>query len=191
MGRAADPWRAAETWIRCLASHSVPLHAKAQLSAHPDLAHLPAEPGIWDRYDRSWRSRSSIRQASCSRPWLGRASCPGRHQGAGWFPLPAYRAIVDLAPIAAILLFQSHCSARPSSWLHAGPSAAHHSWPRRQLDYGRSTTFTVSLEGITDTQAAGIHEFCATNRYRARASGPQFLQRDCTARLPRTTRTKS
>jgi hypothetical protein len=29
MGRAADPWRAAETWIRCLASHSVPLHATA------------------------------------------------------------------------------------------------------------------------------------------------------------------
>jgi hypothetical protein len=44
MGRAADPWRAAETWIRCLASHSVPLHAKAPLSAHPDLPHLPAEP---------------------------------------------------------------------------------------------------------------------------------------------------
>jgi hypothetical protein len=31
-----------------------------------------------------------------------------------------------------------------------------------------STTFTVSLEGITDTQAAGIHEFCTTNRYRPR-----------------------
>jgi len=29
MGRAADPWRAAETWIQCLASHSVPLHATA------------------------------------------------------------------------------------------------------------------------------------------------------------------
>src|SRR5215831_21352618 len=24
MGCAADPWRAAETWIRCLASHSIP-----------------------------------------------------------------------------------------------------------------------------------------------------------------------
>ena len=33
MGRAADPWRAAETWIRCLASHCVPLHAEARLSA--------------------------------------------------------------------------------------------------------------------------------------------------------------
>jgi hypothetical protein len=46
MGRTAHPWRAAETWIPCLASHSVPLHAAAGLSAHPDLAHLPAEPGI-------------------------------------------------------------------------------------------------------------------------------------------------
>jgi hypothetical protein len=58
------------------------------------------------------------------------------------------------------------------------------------LDYGRSTTFTVSLEGITDTQAAGIHEFGTTNRYRAR-NGSQFLQRDYTSRLPRTTRSKS
>jgi len=33
------------------------------------------------------------------------------------------------------------------------------------------------LEGITDTQAAGIHEFCTTNRYRAHASGPQFADR--------------
>ena len=115
VGRATDPWRAAETWIQCLASHSVSLHAKARLSAHPDLAHLPAEPGIWDRPDRSWRSRSAIRQASCSHPRLDRASCPARHQGAGWLSLRAYRAIVDLAPIAAISLSQSYCcSARPS-----------------------------------------------------------------------------
>jgi hypothetical protein len=52
--------------------------------------------------------------------------------------------------------------------LHPGPSAARHSRPRQRLDYGRSTTFTVSLEAITDTQAAGIHEFCTTNRCRAR-----------------------
>ena len=36
------------------------------------------------------------------------------------------------------------------------------------MDDGRSTTFTVSLEGIPDTQAAGIHEFCTRNRYRVR-----------------------
>jgi hypothetical protein len=138
MGRAADPWRVAETWIRCLASHCVPLHAKARLSTHPDLAHLTAEPGIWDRYGRSCRSRSAIRQASCSRPRLDRASCPTRHQGAGRLPLQAHRAIVDLAPIAAILLS--------------------YRTPRRQLDYGRSTTFTVSLEGVADTQAEGCCE---------------------------------
>jgi hypothetical protein len=33
MGRAPDPWRAPATWIRCLASHSVPLHATAEPSA--------------------------------------------------------------------------------------------------------------------------------------------------------------
>src|ERR1700675_2706869 len=32
MGRAADSWRAAEAWIQCLASHSVPLHATAGIS---------------------------------------------------------------------------------------------------------------------------------------------------------------
>jgi hypothetical protein len=37
------------------------------------------------------------------------------------------------------------------------------------LDYGRPTTFTVSLEGITDTQPAAIYEYCTTNRYRAHA----------------------
>jgi hypothetical protein len=30
------------------------------------------------------------------------------------------------------------------------------------LDCGRSTTFTVSLEGITETEAAGILNFCTT-----------------------------
>jgi len=59
------------------------------------------------------------------------------------------------------------------------------------LDYCWWTTFSVSLEGVTETEAASIHEFCTTNRYRARASAPQFLQRDCTARLPQTTRSKA
>jgi len=70
-----------------------------------------------------------------------------------------YGAIVDLAPVAAISLFQSYGLARRSWSLHAGPSLAHHS---RRLDYGRSTTFTVSLEGISETEAAGILKFCTT-----------------------------
>jgi hypothetical protein len=68
-------------------------------------AHLAAEPGICDRNNRSWRSRTAIRRAPCSRPRLDRASCQVRHQGAGWHPLQAYRAI---APIAAISLFLSY-----------------------------------------------------------------------------------
>ena len=108
MGRAADPWRVAETRIRCLASHSVPLHATAGPSAHPDLAHIPAEPGICNRHDRSWRIRSAIGRASCSRPRTDQASCPVRHEGAGWDPLQVYRAIIDLAPVATISLLQSY-----------------------------------------------------------------------------------
>ena len=110
------------------------------------------------------------RPHSISRPRLDRASCSLRHQGAGRLPLRAYRAIVDLAPIAAISLFQSYYSARPSWSLHAGPSVANRSRPRRQLDCGRSTTFTVSLEGITDTQAAGITNLARPTAI-ARASG--------------------
>src|SRR5262245_15139682 len=89
MGRTTDPWRAAEAWIRCLASHGVPIHAATELSSLPELAHLPAEPGTWVRYDRSSRSRSDIRPASCSRPRVGRADCPVRHQSAGWHLLQA------------------------------------------------------------------------------------------------------
>src|SRR5262249_20126106 len=47
MGRATDPWRAAEAWIRCLASHCVPIHATTDLFSLPELAELPAEPGAW------------------------------------------------------------------------------------------------------------------------------------------------
>jgi len=57
-------------------------------------------------------------------------------------------------------------------------------------DHGRSATFTISLEGHHRHASAGIHKFCTTNRYRARKAAPQFLQRDCTARLPRTRRSK-
>src|SRR6266550_3333629 len=55
-GSAAHPRRTAQTRVRRVACHGVPLHATAELSAHPELAHLPAEPGTWDWYDRFWRS---------------------------------------------------------------------------------------------------------------------------------------
>jgi len=42
------------------------------------------------------------------------------------------------------------------------------------LDYARSTTVAVSLEGITDTQTAGIHRFCTTNRSRAQAADNSY-----------------
>jgi hypothetical protein len=129
-----------------------------ELSAHPDLAHLPAEPGICDRNNRSWRSRTAIRRASCSRPGLDRASCRVRHQGAGGIPcrliepshrLPPYRSSYRTDRRAV------HGRCVPI------PSLAHRS-RRRQLEYGRSTTFTVSVEGITETEAAGIHKLCTT-----------------------------
>jgi hypothetical protein len=32
------------------------------------------------------------------------------------------------------------------------------------MDYGRSATFTVSVKGITEIEAAGIHKVCTINR---------------------------
>ena len=66
--------------------------------------------------------------------------------------------------------------------------------PRPPISLGRADNWTMAgrrlspyrSRGITDTQAAGTHEFCTTNRYRTPA-----IQRDCTARSPRTTRSKS
>jgi hypothetical protein len=46
-------------------------HTTPGLSAHPDLAHLPAEPGICNRHDRSWRSWSAIGQVlALVRRWI-------------------------------------------------------------------------------------------------------------------------
>jgi hypothetical protein len=107
LGRTAHPWRIAEARVRCIPGHGVPLHATAKLSAAPELAHLPAEPGTRVRYDRSWRRRSDIRPTSHSRARVDRAGCRVRHhQGAGWHLLQAYRATMDLATVEAISLFQ-------------------------------------------------------------------------------------
>ncbi len=64
----------------------------------------------------------------------------------------------------------------------------------RELRVGQlvtDDTGDVSVEGITETEAAGIQNFCAATRYcmhaRKRAT---FLQGDFTARQPRTTRSK-
>src|SRR5258708_37971407 len=92
-----------EARVRCIPGHGVPLHATAKLSAHPELAHLPAEPGTRVRYDRSWRRRSDIRPTPHSRPRVDRAGCRVRYpQSAGWHLLHAYRATVDLATVEAI-----------------------------------------------------------------------------------------
>jgi len=59
------------------------------------------------------------------------------------------------------------------------------------VDYGRSTAFSVSLEGITEMEAAGIQKFCMTNRYCAHAPGEPRPMGRYTARPPRTTRSKT
>src|SRR5215469_14633432 len=115
---------------------------------------------------------------------MDHASWPARHQGAGWHPLQAYRAIVDLAPVVAISLFQSCRSALHAEALRARllRGQALKSAPIR---LGQSTTFTVSLKGITGTQA-GRHSRIAHDHplSRAEPSGPQFFDGDFTVRLP-------
>jgi hypothetical protein len=96
------------------------------------------------KYDRFRRSRSAIRR----RPRMDDASWPVRHQSAGCHPLRAYRAIVGLAPVVAISLFQScrfdpRARARRPKALRArllcGPPLK-----AAPIGLGQSTTFTVS-----------------------------------------------
>jgi len=166
------------------APRGVPLHAATRLSADPEVAHLPEEPSICDRCDRFRRSRLAIRR----RPWMDHASWPARHQGAGWHPLQAYRAIVEFAPVVAISLFQSCRSALRPKALRARLLRGPH-LKAASVGLGQSTTFTVSLKGITETQAVR-HSRIAHDypRSRAEPSGPQFFYGDCTGRLPRTIR---
>jgi hypothetical protein len=100
-----------------------------------------------DLYARTWTARST----SFSRVSGITNCCSARHH---------------LGVVPKARRPQIRWVACTSSLLHAGPSSAHHSG-RRQLDYGRSTTFTVSLEGITETEAAGILQLAAEqNRFR-------------------------
>jgi hypothetical protein len=57
------------------------------------------------------------------------------------------------------------------------------------MGLGQSKTLTVSLKGITETQAAQHSRIAHDHPLsRAEPSGPQFLYGDCTVRLPRTIR---
>jgi hypothetical protein len=63
--------------------------------------------------------------------------------------------------------------------------------PLRATAIGRSTTFSVSLEGVTE-QDAGIHKFCTTVAIaRTRQATHISYQAVCIARLPRTTRSET
>jgi hypothetical protein len=165
MGRTADPWRAAETWIRCLASHSVPLRAATGLSAHPEVAHLPAEPSICDRCDWFRRSRSAIRR----RPRMDHASWPGRHQGAGWHPLRAYRAIVDLAPVVAIYRSSNRADRRVAQRRCVPGSSTVHPSKRRRLDLASRRLSPYRSRASPRRKLPSIRELHTIIRYRAQS----------------------
>ena len=100
------------------------------------------------------RSRSAIRRP----PRMVHASCPVRHQGAGWHALQAYRAIVDLAPVVAMSLFQSCRSALHPKALRArllrGPPSKRHPLDlasRRLSPYRSRASPRRKLPGIRHT----------------------------------------
>jgi hypothetical protein len=125
------------------------------------MVHLPTEPSICDRCDRFRRSRSAIGR----RPRMDHTSCPGRHQGAGWHPLQAYRAIVDLAPVVAISLFQSCRSALHPKALRAR-SAAHPS-KRHPLDLASRRLSPYRSRASAKRKLPGIRHTII--RYRAQS----------------------
>ena len=64
-------------------------------------------PSCGTKHLRSVRSVSAKQVGYQTSSADGSCELPARHQGAGWHPLQAYRAIVDLASVVAISLFQS------------------------------------------------------------------------------------
>jgi hypothetical protein len=72
MGCTTDSCRTAETWIRCLASHSVPLHATVGLSAHPDVAHLRNQAFGIVTIGLGEASRRSAELLALVRGWIAR-----------------------------------------------------------------------------------------------------------------------
>jgi hypothetical protein len=183
MGRTTDSWRTAETWIRCLPSHSVPLYATAGLSAHPDVAHLPAEPGIWDRYDRSWRSKSAISRASCSRRWIARV-------------IRCVTKVRDGIPCRLIEPSSTLHRLRPYRSSNRTDRRAVHGPPRPTTLGGDNWTMSCRRlhhigRGRHRAGSCRPSQILHDHRYRAQApSESQFLQCDCIARLPRTTPSK-
>ena len=182
MGRATDPWRAAETWIRCLASHSIPLHAATGLSAHPEVARLPAEPSTCDRCDRCRRSRPPIGR----RPRMDHASCRRATKVRDGIPCRLIEPSSTLRP-----LWPYHSSNRADRRFTQrrcvpGSSAVKPSnrppfdlASRRLSPYRSRASPRRKLPGIS------AHDHPLS---RAEPSGPQFLDGDCTVRLPRTIR---
>src|SRR5215472_11011829 len=74
MGSTADPWRAAETWIPCLASHSVPLHA-----ALPRVGRRTRLQGYKERQDKVLRLRRNLVDQGASGIDPTRRSCRAWH----------------------------------------------------------------------------------------------------------------
>jgi hypothetical protein len=179
MGRTADPWRAAETWFRCLASHSVPLHAKVLRNQ----AFAIGTIGLGEAGRLSDELRALVRG------WIARVvrcvtkgpdciPCGFIERSSTLHPVPPYRSsnLTDWRD--------------PHNGFTPVPPQPTTVGGRTPLDYGRSTTFSVSLEGITETEAAGIQKFCTTNLCCAHAPGEPHSTGRCIARLPRTTRSK-
>jgi hypothetical protein len=127
-----------------------------RVSAHPEVAHLPVEPSICDRRDRFRRSRSAIRR----RPRMDHAGWPVRHQGAGWHPLRAYRAIVDLAPVVA--------GASPKGVARPAPPAVHPS-KRHPLDLVSRRLSPYRSRASPRRKLPSIRELHTIIRYRAQS----------------------
>jgi hypothetical protein len=137
---ATDPWRAAETWIRCLASHSVPLHAATGIRPPRGGA-----PSCGTKHLRSARSVSAKQvgyQTSSADGSRGLAGAPPR------------RGMASLAGLSSHRRPCTRCGRRVAQRRCAPGSSRGPPLEAAPIGLGQSTTFTVSLKGITETQAA-------------------------------------
>ena len=168
MGRAADSWRTAQTRIRRIAGHGVALHAVAELSAPPALAHLLAQPSA-----RAWwidfrnAGRISDQLVNLVRGWFERiARCCAKVRDSGliespwilhlWWPT---RTSTDHRATRGYIPVNPRCNLKGS---------AYSTKTDRRLSPYRS-------RASPRTEAAGIAEICRIPGCRAYDRGtPSF-----------------
>jgi hypothetical protein len=182
--------RTPATWIRCLASHSVPLHATAEPSAQTWHTFLRNQAFAISTIGLGEAGRLLDELLALVRGWIelvvrcvtkvrDRSPCGFMERSSTLHPVPPYR------------------SSNLTDWRdpHNGSTPV----PPPLTTLGGRTHWTTAGRRLSPYRSrasprrklAGIQKSCATNRYCADAPGEPRSMGRYAARLPRTTRSKT